>query len=236
MKYLGGFNFIELIVGLLVSSVVVAILMHGVLLIQRQTEAIAQQMHRVEEEAWIVSFLQTRFHQAGFTPCRRLDELKPVDTREERESLHSVELISPNQLTLRHMSGEFETVRLTVDAETLFVSNMTLNKAYPVLVSDCRHAEIHSIEDIRVTNEGVRIILKRPLLYQYDVPFYVGEWISESFFIKHHRLFYQHHHVDELTPMIHNMFGVIRQENGHVILTLQLNDDHQTIEMHGRNV
>ena len=210
--------------------------MRSILWIQQQTESTLQEIQRVEEAAWIVSFLQTRFYQAGFTPCRRLDELIRVDMRENTEILQSVTLEKSDHLILRHMSNVFSTVSDIQDDKRVLISEVNINSNYPLIISDCRHAEIHEVESVRVNKGRTRIVLKKPLFYDYDMPVYIGEWISESFLIKHQALFYQHHHVDELAPWIHQMSGSFTQEGEHTVLTLDLGEKHRRIKIHGRNV
>lgn len=231
-----GYSLIELTVSLLLSSLIIAILMRSMLWIQQQTASTLQEIQRVEEEAWIVSFLRSRFYQAGFTPCRRLDELICVDRREETEALQSVTMEKLDALILRHMSHTFSTIDDIQEDKTVLIGEININANYPLIISDCKHAEIHEIKSVQKNKGRTQIVLKKPLFYDYEMPVYMGEWVSESFLIQHHALFYQHHHVDELVPWIHQMSGLLTQENGHTVLTLDLGEKHRRIKIHGRNV
>lgn len=184
----------------------------------------------------MVSFFRSRFHQAGFTPCRHLNELSRVDTREPKENLQGAELKKRDHLILRHMSNIFSTGHVLGDGRTILVEGLSVNSDYPLMISDCRHAEVHEIAASNPEKKGSRVILKTPLFYRYDELFYVGEWVSESFFIKRQSLFYRHHHVDELAPWIDRMTVELTEVDGNTVLTLLIGEGLRPIKIYGRNL
>jgi hypothetical protein len=208
-----GYSLVELMVSLLLSSLVIAILMRSVCWLQQQTEWTLDEIKRVQEKTWIVSFLRSRVHAAGFTPCRSLDNLELLDTREKIRTLKAIELRETNHITLRHMGYAYaEVYALDEQRMRLSIQGISIDPERPIIIADCFHAEIHEIESIQKQADVTSIVLKKPVFYRYQLPFYLGEWIVESFFIKNQTLFYHYQHTDALADWIHNMSISVTQE------------------------
>lgn len=209
-------------------------LMHNMLCVQQQIQATLVQIREAEEHAFVIAFIQSRAHLAGFTPCRALEQLVRSDTRDKPEVLSSVELPKSSHLKFKHMGGAFSRVYSAQD-KTLILDRIDLNPAYPIIISDCRHAEVHDVVSIKAQKNKLYVVLKKPLQYEYVATFYAGEWVSEAFLIKKNALFYQYHHLDEMTSSVHDMWAHVEQKAGHFLLKLSLNNDGHGFFMRGRN-
>ena len=75
------------------------------------------------------------------------------------------------------------------------------------------------------------ITLNDALLFTYQPPIFIGEWIEERFFIRKGRLLYRYRHTDELTPNINSMF--IRTKATLVEVTLG-QKDRPTLQINTR--
>lgn len=239
-----GFSLLELMVSFLISSVLMMLLMQQVLQLKRQSQLIYDTMNQALEVQWLTDFIRHRVHKAGFTPCRRLDDLTVIDTRSNPETLTSIELnTQQNGFSFRHMHDDVSEVTAQLDLKTLLVTTLHLNKEYPVLIADCHHAEVHSIAKMTRHKKESVVVLNEPLVYSYHSPIYLGEWVSEAFFIRtvyenKKALFYRYHRVDQLTSHIHSLSTDLGNIHNHFLLRLKFKFSPSRIteiDVRGRN-
>ncbi len=235
MMHSRGYSLIELTASLCLSSVILIFLMRNMLSVQQQIHATLMQIKAIEERAFVWSFIQSRAHLAGFTPCRSLKQLTRIDTRSNPERLIDVELSMPFHLHFRHMSGHFSRVRWIENKNKLVLDRMDLNPNRPVLIANCHQAEVHEVDSISSEKEKSYLTLKEPIQYEYEGIFYVGEWISEAFLIKNHKLFYKQHHLDELSDVISMISADLVREGTHFVLKMKLNEERLWMTIRGRN-
>jgi hypothetical protein len=229
IKHQQGVGLAELMISFLLSSVLMMILLQHVIQVKRQSQAIAEVIDRSLELHWVSGLIQARVRAAGFTPCLRLDHLVRFDARANPESLEVMEVQAMPQprLTIRRMDSRGEAVRRQISARELLMSSNVVREHQPILIADCQHAEVHETLRVEKQVDGDVITLKEPLMFTYDEPLYVGEWISESFFIqptseKVPALFYQHHRVEQLTQRVQHFSATLIHKHGYVVLNLVL--------------
>ena len=123
------------------------------------------------------------------------------------------------------MSNQYGLFIKQVSLTHLIVTkDAALSLQHPVIIADCYHAEVHSIDHLRSVSGNWDIGLKRPLLYSYQPPIYIGEWLEEGFFMKSGTLFYRLGHADALSSAIHDTSASLKTQHGkrlvHVALAM----------------
>lgn len=192
-----GFGLPELMLGLAVSSLLMLILMQMLL----STGMLYEKLHTKAQETldlqWGYELMAHRVAHAGFTPCRRIDKLNPA--------LKPIEITQdkPQKLIVHAMDEEAFTRIHILNKNTVLAKGLHLKPKYPVLIADCHHAEINHIATINPNHE---VILERGLSYDYEEEVYMGEWLSDTFYMKNHPkkgpgLYYKRHRADFLFPM-----------------------------------
>ncbi len=208
MRKSHGFSLIEVAVSLFAASLLITLIMQQFLLSKRQYTLMQSRLEQTFELAELSELIRHSIRQAGFTPCSGISSLQTIDKRNGKTL---TALGKEKELKINRMSEHFSTVLKQVDPNQFLVkTDRSYEKDQPVLIADCYHAEVQEIMQARRTSEGTIINLKKPLEFQYESPIYFGEWIEESFFIKknnqgNNALFYQRHHVDELSSFVDNL-------------------------------
>jgi len=206
-RKVAGFSLTELLVSFFISTLLILILTQHLLAMSRQHHHVHAALDQAMELQWVLDVMRDKVHHAGFTPCRRLDHLITIDTREHPESLLPIEIDQDDssKLYLRKMNEAVFTQASIKSNAVLFINKLdkfvSLNPDRPVLIADCTHAEVHDVASIEPTRGGRLVTLKTPLVFDYEPEVYVGEWMSESFYFKK-ALFYKQHRADKLTSQI----------------------------------
>lgn len=190
------------------------------------------QQHVAEQvDLFLVSeLMRTSVRRAGFTPCASVERLVTADRR--HGDLPLVALINtPSSIQMNHMHERFNTV-LGIQNKTriLITKDSAIKQGRTMMIADCYHAELHPVDQVtRVANEQV-ITLSAPLMFDYQDPVYVGEWLEERYFIQvnhdgHTGLFYRVSHAEELTPMVHALTAHVMKDENRSWVRLQLELD-----------
>lgn len=218
-----GFGLTELLISFFISTLLILILTQHLLSISRQHAEVHATLDKAMELQWVFDVIRDRVHHAGFTPCRRLDHLISTDTRDIPESLLPLEIDGEgrSKLWIRKMN-EASITQARFKSNTMFFmdASMRLKPDRPILIADCTHAEVHEIERIESIRKGQLVYLRKPLVFNYEREVYVGEWMSESFFLKK-ALFYQQHRVDKLTSQIQSIVFELDHHTPHPKLSMQ---------------
>ena len=234
MKRQKGTSLAEMLVALVSSSLLILILMNQYLGVKQ---------HYLRAEHWLESALDVQLvsdllrdttRQAGFTPCLGVDHLMTMDTRNRSEGLISIEMHTDGDsgFQINHMSAHYGLL-LTQLSQTSWTAtpDMSILKHSPVIIADCYHAEVHTIERIRSENGYSEIKLDQAMEYAYVPPIYIGEWLEERFFMRKRTLFYQLEHVDALSSVVNDWSVSLttRYEKRllHVVLALEDNPSIQ---------
>ena len=178
-----------------------------------------QHTHAVLDEAvelqWVFDVIRARVRHAGFTPCMGLNHLERIDTRDSSNGLSALEVQSgeiPKLLIQKMDETQFGLAEILTPT-TLRVRAHFLKLNQPVMIADCKHAEVHSMQQT-----GDILTLNQPLVFDYAPEVYVGAWVSEAFFFKQHRgLFFQQHRVDYMAKADSIRFNLTQSK---VIMTL----------------
>jgi len=227
INYYQGFTLLELTISFFLASILMALCMQQVFQFKRQSEYIHHQLNETMDIQWLIDFMRSRVYQAGFTPCRKLDDLIRTDTRDKPGSLSSIELNEKHDRVLFHHMGD-EVLQMDSQLNThAFGTELTkINIDHPVLISDCYHAEVHTVKQVIRQGQDIQIVLKEPLIYDYLTPVYLGEWVTEVFFLRNtqvsNALYYQYHRVDKLIPQVQSFNVTLGKAHRHALLHVTL--------------
>lgn len=238
MRMQQGTSLAEMLVALVSSSVLIVTLMNQYLGVKRHYQRAEHELETAMDMQLVHDLMRDSIRQAGFTPCLGVDYLISIDTRNRRQDLVSIEM-QPEGGTgfqINHMSARYGllTSQLT-QTSWLAKHDMLYLRHASVLISDCYHAEVHTIDDIHLVNGHSEIKLRQPMVYDYVSPVYIGEWLEERFFMRQGALFYNLRHVDELSKVIKDCSVSFTQHYGkrlvHIELALKRNRTTQVDTM-----
>ena len=200
-RFDAGFSLTELLVCFFISMLLISILIQHILSVSRQYQQTQAVLEETTELQWVFDVMRARIHHAGFTPCRSLNHLKTIDTRDKPERLDALEVEDSTKLLIRKMDEkQFGLVRVLA-SDTLRFKNTGLKSNQSIIISDCTHAEVHDVTQIHQTKQGVVIKLKKPLVFEYSPETYLGAWVREAFFFRKHKgLFIKQQRVDFMAP------------------------------------
>ena len=236
MRRQQGIGLPELLVGFFLSTLLMTIMMQHVLHANQQSRMIFAVMEESFELQWLSDFIRSRVRSAGFTPCLRIDHLVGFDARVKPESLAAIEVnMAPDtRLIIHRMSDQGMPILRQISPNELLIGTQAVRVGRPVLIADCYHAEVHDVARVMKHDEGYVVTLNEPLVFHYASLAYLGEWVSESFFIRaladgSRALFYQLYRVDQLTARVHDFSAELKGVHAYtqVHLAFSLND-HRT--------
>lgn len=200
-----------MMVALVISSLLILILMNQYLSVKRYYQRMEEKIEQALERQLIIDLIRDSTRQAGFTPCVNIDRLTTMDTRPSPKQLFSINLESG--IHLNHMSAQYgHLVKPLSPTSWLVTPEVSLSPQLPVLISDCYHAEVHTLEKMGGSQE---IHLKEPMKYTYVPPVYIGQWLEEHFYSRSGRLFYQLDHVDVLSTLVNDLSASFFTQQGH---------------------
>lgn len=205
MKRFDGMGLPEMMISLLLSSLISIALLQYFIGVKQQYHMLETQLDVTNQTQWVVDLLRNSIRQAGFTPCLRIDKLVAID---HRQIDPNVTFISTQEgLLSAYMSPYFDEVIDVINATQLLATRtQAVRLDYPVLIADCYHAEVVTVKAVQSLANQQTITLNTPLLFDYQPPVFVGEWVEEQFWVKNNRLLYRYHHTDELTHVVQTMF------------------------------
>ena len=229
MKREQGFGLPELMIGFFLSTFILMMVMQHVLQAKQQSQIIFSALDASLELQWVSDFVRSRVRMAGFTPCLRLDHLECFDARVKAESMAPIEVINDpeTRLMIHRMRDDKVAVARQISALTWAIDSPVVRIDRPVVIADCYHAEVHDIENMVQSGQDYIITLKEPLMFDYEPPVYLGEWISELFFVRatstgSRALFYRYHRVDQLSEKIRDFSAKLQNLDGETLLHLVL--------------
>lgn len=209
-----GFSMAEVCISLFIG----AFLLTGLVSTYTQSRLHYQQnqiwVDQQMELLWVNQLLVNAIHQAGFTPCARLNQLKTA------AGIKAIETLGMNGsgLKLARMSETFTQVRSIEAAQRLHLGEPGHFKvSRPILVADCWHAEVQGLAAVEKKGGEQILTLRNPLVFNYQQPVYVGEWLEESWFVKASSatqsvLYYQRDKPEPLSSLL-NYFTVNLKRN-----------------------
>ena len=224
-----GFSLLELLLSMLLSFSVISLLLTQMIGIKRDAEIIFVQTQATVESYWLIELLRSRVHAAGFTPCRRIDQLTAIDARFNPQPLLPLEVPSSlaSDVFIRRMANHYALMRQRANRRLIWVESEHVANNRPIIVADCVHAEVHGIAHLSPARRGTIVELTEPLVFNYPGSAFAGEWVTDRFFLQKTRdngmaLYYQHHRVDRLSFWINRFAVATRAQDGQMGLHIEL--------------
>lgn len=223
-----GVSLTELMISLCLSSLLMMALIQTWLTGNRQYNQSQVVLEQGFELQLVNELIRDSVRLAGFTPCIGITHLITKDRRDKPQRLVAVGFESGNShsITLARMGGDFVNVVKQIGPSRLLVDGgHSFNIGNAIVIADCFHAEVHVVADSQKTPRGWIVTLEKPLDFDYSLPFYLGEWLEERFYIQKNRegksaLYYGTIHREELTDLINDLS--IQQQSSLVRITLRL--------------
>lgn len=221
-----GLTLLECLLGIVLSLLLLTLVMQQYLHIKQETIGVIQAVTRASRLHLAFDLLRRRGHQAGFCPCLPIRNLMSFDHR-THQPLQTLEIKrKPGfKLTFYRMSDEFVSIKGMPQAHTFaLLGSWRPHPQHPVIIADCRHAEV--IQSYHIHSGEMRV--SSALKYTYHSPIYLGEWITEAFWISttsHERstLFYTHaQHTEALLSDVYALDGQLEAHHPHPLLHLSM--------------
>jgi prepilin-type N-terminal cleavage/methylation domain-containing protein len=232
MREEGGFTLSEMLVSLFITSILFSVLFQVYLSIKDQYTKNQELIEFNIELQWIGELLGHNIRQAGFTPCRRVDHLQSADRRHMDIPLAILQIaqVPAAALEIHRMSNTYSVIMRIIGGQKILISgDIMLSPKYPIIVADCFHAEVHQVASMQRQAGGYLITLSEPMLFDYQLNSYIGNWLEEKWYMKtdskgHKHFSYRLLHSEELSPLI-SVFQVLKEMvNDRLVVSILLGD------------
>lgn len=201
MNQVRGISLPETLISLFLASLILIALMQHYIHIKQHYHVLQTAADTSSQTLWAIDLIRNNIRQAGFTPCLSVNHLTTIDQRNGLEGLRALD--TQDGLQINRMSSEFDEVVELANANQLLATNThTLRLGEPLIIADCYHAEVFAARGVRVFSGRQLITLDHPLVFTYQSPVYIGDWIESKFYIRSERLMYHYRHTDELTSRV----------------------------------
>lgn len=218
-----GFGLAELLMALMLSSFMIVLLSQQYLHTKKIYRSIQSKLDNLIDQAMIDDLIRDSARRYGFTPCLSIDHLDGIDRRFENRPLSALKIGKEKDapyLSFYRMSERFNEVLEFIDSKTLLTTSF--ERLYPkqsILIADCYHAEVQTVNKVEGVNQAQRVTIEMPSAYLYQAPVYIGPWVEETYFIKKNTenqpsLFYRSGQAEELTTAIHTLTAMIEHTKG----------------------
>jgi type II secretory pathway pseudopilin PulG len=207
-----GFGLVEMMLSLLLSGILIALITQHYLSLQQQSKQTNQTISIHYHQTQISELLRTSIQQAGFSPCLSIPWLAGED--EARHALPAPIEINNDKnhaLQISRMSEDFSIVKQLLTSQTLLVEpDVTFRNDEKILIADCFHAEVKTIQKAQHQRGVWHITLTTPLHAHYQSPIYLGEWLLERYYIAQNShgetvLYYQTNRPEAISNNIQSM-------------------------------
>lgn len=205
-----AFGLVELMLGLFLGTCLLTLMVRHYLMTKQHSEVTAKVLADAYDQQLITELMRNSISQAGFTPCASIRGLMASDdSKQPHLEAIVVNVGNKKALQISRMSEDFTIIQDMLSAKELLVeaADSFLKVRTRVLVADCFHAEVQTIQAMKPLGLSWGVTLRNPLHYTYKSPVYIGEWLQERYFIDkntkgQNALFYQLNHPEELSSSI----------------------------------
>ncbi|MBA2649709.1 MAG: prepilin cleavage protein [Legionella sp.] len=232
-KSQGGFGLTEVMMSLFLACILMTVLTQLYLNNKTQYIHTRKSLDEQFDLQWVQDLLVDSIRRAGFTPCLGLDALHAIDKRVNPVSITGVKIDNERQeIKVNRMSEHFSLVQKFLGSRKILLEKAVVNDTKrPLLIADCYHAEVQTIQRIETVDKGSLVILSQPLQFSYSRAAYAGEWLEERWFIQTNpkgrgALYYQLGQTEELTPLIHSLHTKSQHIFGKSLLEITLGLDN----------
>jgi len=181
-----GITIIELLFSLSLSLILIAIVFDIYLASQKSlnTQSVLNALQDNATQA--ISILKSELHQAGYIGCAKLTVDFPLVS-------HSAVTLTPenkmmgssNKITIKYASFPTNTLLTNMQNETVMILD-EMNKVMVgniLLISDCQHAEIFKVQQVKHKRYQQTVMADTPLNYRYAANAEVSQLKVNHYFI-----------------------------------------------------
>jgi hypothetical protein len=231
VKQQSGLSLSELLISLFLASIISSVLIQFYLSSKSEYRKTQKILSQVLDVHWVIDLLSDSIRRAGFTPCLSLDQLIVKDQRTNKAVIQALKIENtPRQLIQISRMHEYFSQVKHATANQIWASNTySFNEKHPVLISDCEHAEIHNVLNIKQFSRSILITLEKPLAYSYTNSAYVGEFIEEQWFIHEESLFYRLSHTEEISSLIHSLSVYQQKVHDRLLIEVTMGLEDKTV-------
>lgn len=229
-----GFSLMELIIALFITSLLLSLVSEELWFNKFQFKKIMNLLEERLDLSLAEHLMKRSIRNAGYTACLGIETLNSYDSRTGKENLKAVE-IQTGRLIIQHMDSNFIEVERIENQNKILIKNkkFVLKPERPLILVDCYQAEIHQIGQIQKASEGLMIILKKPLRFNFDKPFYLAHWLEENYFIQKNKfhekaLFYKLDKAEELSKNIKNVKAKMIKKTNRTAIEISLQSKNST--------
>ncbi|HAT8180763.1 TPA: hypothetical protein JA361_15235 [Legionella pneumophila] len=235
MKRQTGFGLSEMLISLFLASIITITLTQFYIRSKSQYLKGQELLEINFDLLWISDLLSDSIRKAGFTPCLSVERLKTYDSRHAGKKIinFQIENIPQVQLHINRMSDVYtEVVNIMSPTEIVIQEPVISNIKHPLMISNCRYAEVHTVSKIEKLINGYQVTLNKPLNFRYDEIAYLGEWLEETWFTKQNEkgektLYYKLFQTEELSPLIHEFYIARRIVKQRSVLDFTIASDEE---------
>lgn len=225
-----GFSLVETLLSLTLGSLLITIMLQAYVNYRRDYENLQQTLAREFDLQMIVHLLRNSIQYAGYLPCPATSPLDIIDRRNNNAFYNPLMINKDKHLFVGRADKGVYALPLSAGDKLFFIPTLALKPAAPVLISDCRHAEIHTVKKVLQKHNGTLIDLEAPLHFSYPDKTYITQWVEEEYFLANNSrnspgFYYRQHHKEELSDHI-SQWDVSIHKNRAIVL-LQLDNDEK---------
>ncbi len=199
-KKVSGSSLSEVLIALFLSSLMMAAIGNTYVSIKKHYLFIEQQLELMQEEVLLINFFKEQIQSAGFFGCNHQNKLL-LDLSSFNISKSSLLVLNKNSKELplhvrRYAVSDSQILKLTsIETPKYFITKsdfnsevITVNKSenfkknQNIVISDCQNASLRIIT--KVNNLQNRLILNKPLNYQYSRNSIISHFQTTIFYIR----------------------------------------------------
>ncbi|OEH47914.1 hypothetical protein lpari_01102 [Legionella parisiensis] len=168
MKKQMGISLAEVLISLFLTSLIMISLIHLYLGSKRQYLETEKILETHFDLRWVSDLLSDSIRRAGFTPCLGIDHLQVIDRRNHQNRIRALQTRNqPNQfIQINRMNEHFAKIIKIQGATKIVIQDPVIfHKKRPVLIADCKHAEVQELFEMERQNNNLLITLNRPLFF-----------------------------------------------------------------------
>lgn len=182
-----GLGLPELLLSIFLASFVLLIAIQSFLFQKNHFSANARILERENELSMVADLLRDSILHAGYTPCGSITDLLSRDHRLQNQSVQALKTGSSPGLFLKtaRLVDHYATLNMAPEGSRLVLpEKLPFELKHSVLIADCQHAEVHTIDAVERDNHRTVLQLKTPLHFKYRSPTYIGRWLEQSWVLQ----------------------------------------------------
>lgn len=155
-----GFSLSEMLISLFLASIITIPLTQFYIRSKPQYLKAQERLEINFDLLWIGDLLSDSIRKAGFTPCVSVEKLKTFDSRHaERKIINfQIENMPQVQLRINRMSDVYtEVANFMSPTQIVIEESVISNIKHPLIISDCRQGEVHTVSKIDKLSNGYQI-------------------------------------------------------------------------------